>query len=329
MRIVVALLCFGSVGAILHPQIAKPSQNTSGPCSSNIYGTGNTVTYSQPCRSSSPSPSPEEIARAMEKATRIRSSFNAERNGPINSMYVVVSLARPVTLQEIQSYAGFIEIVSATGTDDSLTLSFGFLPDISIWNNIDNDQQFQIPAYHALVWSIPQARQLTTKANIIDDLKLFRFDTDRLDRLEAGAIMNVPFPFASIEALNRGVVEIYATQELTDNLQGVSIVVNDFVIFSISAKDITKWSVVPSIKPLGDDQFHQITGAPTGFDKFQLLWAGFSTDRREFQQKECCSVIDLDQTEITIHRMVTDLPHHAGSGESMIGPNEHGWLPKN
>ncbi len=321
MKIVVAFFCLASVSAMLHPQTTKPSQNSSGPCSPNIIGPGNTVIYSQPCPSSSSTP--EQMAEAMERAMRVRNSFTAERDKPIDSIYVVVSLIHPITPSEINDYAGVIEILSPK---EDPYLSFGFIPGIEEWTELETAQKIELPGYHSDVWSNPKNPQVMFDAeepSMIGDLLLARFQT--LDRLEAGAIKNIPF--RSTDELNGSSVEIYATKNLSENLDQVSVIVNDFVVFNVSKAEIANWIPTMGLQSRITGEMIQLPGSPHSFRKFTLYVAQFHSKREDqaLEGMQDWSVIDLDQFKVSIHRMGD---FDSLSGSMWIHPNEHGWLPK-
>lgn len=279
------------------------------------------MNYSHPCLS--PSPTPEQIAEATERAIRVRSSFNAERDKPIDSIYVVVSLIHPITPSEIKDYAGVVEIFSPKV--DSY-LSFGFIPGAQEWTALETAQKIELPGYHSDVWSNPKTPQVMFDAeepSMVGDLLLARFQT--LDRLEAGAIKGIPF--RSTDELNEGLVEIYATKGLSENLDHVSIVVDDFVVFEVSKKEIADWIPTMGLKSRLTGEWIQLPGSPHGFRKFTLYTAQFPSNREDqlLEGKQDWSTIDLDQFKVSIHRMGT---FESLSGEMWIHPNEHGWLPK-
>jgi hypothetical protein len=184
-------------------------------------------------------PTAEEIANAVAHKTRLRDLFSRDIDKEVVGTYVVFSLNRLATSDDLKGVAGVVH-----GADfldkDRPTLSFGVHYDSEEWGvgpTPLSTTKTLVAGMRCETWTLPRTMTPDTKPMMLDDLFVFRFDSLTLDRLEAGSTMQ-ECPFKRISDFANAGVRVTATERLMRLTEKVTLVVNDYVIFELRAADI-------------------------------------------------------------------------------------------
>jgi hypothetical protein len=239
-------------------------------------------------------------------------------------------------------------MVEVCGQDDGLPcLYFGFRPDSQKVTIIPGNVEGQTPGFRSIVWTFPRLSDRNTKATRIDNLFVYRFDY--LDRLEAGARMATPFD--NIRDIDHARILVMATEHLARNISSINIIVNDFVISELGAKDIAGWAFPTPTMPVqmvrgridpatGQMVQREVKSLPPinlntfnlddEMKSYSMLTANISSARVASSVAPMWATLDFANMEVRALRASSAGlgPRAAGNASMTILPGEHGWLPK-
>jgi hypothetical protein len=285
------------------------------------------------------------LIREQDKM-RLREQFDRELEKPIIGMYVVVSLSRSLTLDQLHDAAFVMEVADMVNRERP-TLSFGAhfgTEEGGGWGPAVQVAPALMGGVRCKIWSYPRNGG---SEKVLDNLFIFRFDS--LDRLEVGAMMSTA-PFSNVGDLDRCAIRLIATPSLRDLIERASLVVNDYVIAELKKTDIAAWR--PPNKPetlqISQADFNQETGIisnptimkevvvspndmlPEDFRPYPFFVAMISVGLAQAPPPENeWAVISLTDADIRTHHILPKQSHAAGEHAGMtIFPGEHGWLPK-
>lgn len=108
-----------------------------------------------------------------------------------------------------------------------------------------------------------------------------------------------------------------ATQPISNAIEKITLVVNDYVVFEITRTDIVRWSPSPPVLELLED-----------FKGYQLFIASVSRKFAQMPILDQSAVLRFSDTKVRVYRIMGGiLPHRAGRGQTMMVPfGERGWL---
>ncbi len=329
----VAITAYGVVLLVEHPPVSLITQKPKGTASTSI-----------PPPETQKIPSADEIASAIAGKSRVQDQFLSTLSQPVTGIYAVLTLSSPVTGDDLNKLA-FVVQMTDRGPNKAPTLLFGARPDKHEWTKIPGNEKIYEQGMRCEVWTFPSQSKQEDQPTIIDNFLVFRIE--KLNRLEAGAIM--ASPFSAVKNVDNALVLIKASPLAAHLFEKLSIIVNDYVVFEVTKEDIVSWSPpAPTFKPqIVHGHLDSTTGILTPKEVKELPIVNINNFMfpdnfkdipfytAHFSPKIACmpnfannsTYINLAQFDVRIHRMNKGWPHKAGTGSMTITPGQEGWLP--
>ena len=289
-----------------------------------------------------PLPSASEIAAEVAAHGRISQAFALDRSKPIVGMYVIFRLTRALTSSEVTALAGVFQIADGV-SEDRDSLFFAARPGTHIWTEIPGNKQVPVNGIRSTVWSFPRNSTRETRPSVIDDLLIHQFDS--LNRLEVGAIMKTPFE--KIDDLDHARILLRATRGLADCIEAVTLVVNDYAVFTLTSADITAWlpgHPLPAVRitrgqinPASGEYVEEGAEVVTGFSPNFMLTEDLRNTpfltalmsprvAADMPPMNNAATLKLGSGDVRSLKVMGGIMHRAGSRILAIAHGQHGWL---